>query len=135
MATFVCAVPLQARVVQVDIDGIVHPITVEVVSSAIAQAEQEHAEAVLIRLSTPGGFMDATRQIVEAIFHSPVPVITWVGPGGGRAASAGVFFVEAGDIAAMAPGPNTGASHPVLASGATMDPIMKSKTENDAAAM
>lgn len=121
--------------VQVDIDGIVHPITVEVVSSAIAQAEQEHADAVLIRLSTPGGFMDATRQIVEKIFHSPVPVITWVGPAGARAASAGFFLLEAADVAAMAPGTNTGASHPVLEGGGTMDSIMKSKVENDAAAL
>jgi len=135
VATFVCAAPLRARVVQVDVDGIVHPITVEVISSAIAQAEREHADAVLIRLSTPGGFMDATRQIVEKIFHSPVPVITWVGPAGARAASAGFFLLEAAEIAAMAPGTNTGASHPVLEGGGTMDSIMKSKVENDAAAL
>jgi len=139
MATFVCAAPLRARVVQVDVDGIVHPITVEVISSAIAQAEREHADAVLIRLSTPGGFMDATRQIVEKIFHSPVPVITWVGPAGARAASAGFFLLEAADVAAMAPGTNTGASHPVIEGGGSSldqgDSIMKSKIENDAAAL
>ncbi len=135
IATLLCCSPLRARVVEVDVDGIVHPITVEVISSAIAQAEREHAEAVLIRLSTPGGFMDATREIVEKIFHSPVPVITWVGPAGARAASAGFFLLEAADVAAMAPGTNTGASHPVLEGGGTMDPIMKSKVENDAAAL
>ena len=107
---------------QVDIDGIVHPVTVRVVASAIAQAEREHADALLIRLSTPGGLMDATRDIVEQIFHSPVPVIMWTGPSGARAASAGFFLLEAGDVAAMAPGTNTGASHPVLATAARWIP-------------
>lgn len=135
LATLLCAVSLSARVVEVDISGIVHPVTVRVVSSAIAQAEREHADALLIRLSTPGGFMDATRDIIEQIFHSSVPVIVWTGPSGARAASAGFFLLEAGDVAAMAPGTNTGASHPVLASGGEMDSVMKSKVENDAAAL
>ena len=78
--------------------------------------------------------MDATRDIVEEILRSPVPVITWTGPAGARAASAGFFILEAGDIAAMAPGTNTGASHPVLMEG-QMDAIMKQKLENDAAAL
>lgn len=98
-------------------------------------AEREHADALLIRLSTPGGFMEATRDIVGQIFHSPVPVIMWTGPSGARAASAGFFLLESGDIAAMAPGTNTGASHPVQANGGEMDPVMKAKTENDAAAL
>lgn len=135
IVALLCAASLPARVVQVDIDSIVHPVTVRVVTSAIAQAQREHADAVLIRLSTPGGFMDATREIIEQIFHSPVPIITWVGPSGARAASAGFFLLEAGDIAAMAPGTNTGASHPVLADGAKMDSVMNAKVENDAAAL
>lgn len=130
-----CAASLSARVIEVDIDAIVHPITVSVVRSAIAEAERDHADALLIRLSTPGGFMDATREIVEQIFHSPVPVILWTGPAGARAASAGFFLLESGDIAAMAPGTNTGASHPVLSTGGEMDSVMKSKVENDAAAL
>ncbi len=79
--------------------------------------------------------MDATREIVEQIFHSPVPVIMWTGPSGARAASAGFFLLEAGDVAAMAPGTNTGASHPVLEGGGELDPVMKQKLENDAAAL
>ncbi len=130
-----CGGSLSARVVEADIDGIVHPVTVRVVSSAIAMAEREHADALLIRLSTPGGFMDATREIVEQVFHSSVPVIMWTGPSGARAASAGFFLLESGDVAAMAPGTNTGASHPVLEGGGEMDPVMKSKVENDAAAL
>ena len=135
MAALLCAHALPAWVVEVDIDGIVHPVTIRVISSAIAMAEREHADALLIRLSTPGGFMEATRDIVGQIFHSPVPVIMWTGPSGARAASAGFFLLESGDIAAMAPGTNTGASHPVQANGGEMDPVMKAKTENDAAAL
>src|ERR1700704_5819327 len=121
------------NVVAVDVNSIVHPVTVEIVSSAIGQARQQHADAVLLRLNTPGGLMDAMRQTIEKIVASPVPVIAYVTPSGGRAASAGFFLLEAGDVAAMAPGTNTGAAHPVLI-GAQMDPIMKQKVENDAAA-
>jgi membrane-bound serine protease (ClpP class) len=135
IAALFLAAPLPARVLQVDIDGIVHPVTSQVVQSAIAQAQREHDEALLIRLSTPGGLMDATRDIVEQIFRCPVPVIVWTGPSGARAASAGFFLLEAGDVAAMAPGTNTGASHPVLSSGVEPDSVMKSKLENDAAAL
>jgi membrane-bound serine protease (ClpP class) len=129
------AVPLKARVIQVDVTGIVHPVTVEIVSAALTRAETEHAGAVIIRLSTPGGLLDSTREIVEQILHSRVPVIMWVGPAGARAASAGFFLLEAGDIAAMAPGTNTGASHPVSGSGDNPESVMNQKIENDTAAL
>ena len=121
------------RVLAVDIDSVVHPVTVEIVSRALDQAVKEHCELVLIRLNTPGGLMEAMRETIQKIVASPVPVVTYVTPSGGRAASAGFFLLEAGDIAAMAPGTNTGAAHPVLF-GTEMDPIMKQKVENDAAA-
>ena len=111
----------------------VHPITAEIVGSAIAQAKEENASLLLIRLNTPGGLMDAMREIIEKIVSSPVPVVTYVAPSGGRAASAGFFILESGDVAAMAPGTNTGAAHPVLMEG-EMDAVMKQKVENDAAA-
>jgi membrane-bound serine protease (ClpP class) len=130
-----CAGPLCARVLQVDVTGIVHPITVEEISSALAEAEAQHSDAVIIRLSTPGGLLDSTREIVEQVFHSPIPVIMWVGPAGARAASAGFFLLEAGDVAAMAPGTNTGASHPVSGTGADLDAVMNQKVENDTAAL
>jgi membrane-bound serine protease (ClpP class) len=130
-----CAGPLAARVIQVDVQGIIHPVTVEVVSSALAKAETEHADAVILRLSTPGGLLDSTRDIVELIFRSKVPVIAWVGPAGSRAASAGFFLLEACDIAAMSPGTNTGASHPVSSSGANLESVMNEKVENDTAAL
>jgi membrane-bound serine protease (ClpP class) len=122
-------------VLQVDVTGIIHPVTVEVISSALDQAEAQHADAVIVRLSTPGGLLDATREIVERVFRSKIPVIMWVGPAGARAASAGFFLLEAGDIAAMAPGTNTGASHPVSGSGADLESEMNRKVENDTAAL
>ncbi len=130
------AVPLAAapRVVAADVDGVVHPITVEIIARAIEQARAENASCVLIRLSTPGGMLDATREAIEKMVASPVPVVTYVTPSGARAASAGFFLLEAGDIAAMAPGTNTGASSPVLL-GQQMDPVMRAKVENDSAAL
>jgi membrane-bound serine protease (ClpP class) len=121
------------KVVAVDVDGVVHPVTVEILSRAIDQAKRENAGAILLRLNTPGGLMNATREAIEKIVASPIPVITYVTPSGGRAASAGFFLLEAADVAAMAPGTNTGAAHPVLMSG-QMDPEMKRKVENDASA-
>lgn len=135
IAVLLLAAPLFARVVEANIDGVVSPATSAIVASALSQAERERADAVILRLSTPGGLMDAMRDIVEQIFRSSVPVIMWTGPSGARAASAGFFLLEAGDIAAMAPGTNTGAAHPVIEGGGTMDPVMKQKLENDAAAL
>jgi membrane-bound serine protease (ClpP class) len=120
-------------VIAVDVNGMVHPITAEIVEGALAQARNENASLVLVRLNTPGGLMDAMRETIEKIVASPVPVVTFVAPSGGRAASAGFFLLEAGDVAAMAPGTATGAAHPVLV-GANVDAVMKQKAENDAAA-
>jgi membrane-bound serine protease (ClpP class) len=119
--------------VAVSIDNIVHPITVQILDHALKQAEQERAAFLLVRLNTPGGLMEATRQITQRLISSPVPVVTFVTPNGARAASAGFFVLEAGDVAAMATGTNTGAASPVLL-GQPMDPVMRSKVENDAAA-
>ncbi|HVV44211.1 MAG TPA: nodulation protein NfeD [Bryobacteraceae bacterium] len=127
--------PLMASVLQVDVTGIVHPVTVEIMTAAISQAQAQHADALLVRLSTPGGLLDSTREVIEQVLHSPVPVVMWVGPAGARAASAGFFLLESGDIAAMAPATNTGASHPVSASGANIESVMNQKVENDTAAL
>ena len=121
------------KVIAVDVDGVVHPITVEIVASAIAQAKRQNAALVLVRLNTPGGLMDAMEQTIEEMLASPVPVVTYVTPSGGRAASAGFFLLEAGDVAAMAPSTRTGAAHPVAMTG-EMDAVMAQKVENDAAA-
>ena len=125
--------PAAPKVIAVNIDSIVHPITVEIVGHAIDQAGRENAAAVLLRLNTPGGLLDASREIDSRIVASRVPVIAYVTPSGGRAASAGFFLLEAADVAVMAPGTNTGASSPVLM-GEQMDPVMRSKVENDTSA-
>jgi membrane-bound serine protease (ClpP class) len=121
------------KVIAVNIDNVIHPVTAEIISHAIDQASRENAAAVLLRLNTPGGLLDATREIDSKIVASRVPVIAYVTPSGGRAASAGFFILEAADIAAMAPGTNTGASSPVVL-GQQMDPVMRSKVENDTSA-
>ena len=130
IAQVVTAAP---RVIAVDVDGMVHPVTTSIVGSAIEEARRQHADLVLIRLNTPGGLMEAMRDTISKIVASPVPVVIYVAPGGARAASAGFFLLEAGDVAAMAPGTATGAAHPVVV-GTQLDQVMKQKIENDAAA-
>jgi membrane-bound serine protease (ClpP class) len=128
------ALPCAADVLKITIDGPIHPIAEEYIGRAITAAERRHAEALLIELRTPGGLIDSTREIVEKILASRVPVIVYVAPSGARAASAGFFILESADVAAMAPGTNTGASHPVSLTGGQMDEVMKTKIENDTAA-
>ena len=124
----------RADVLKIVVHDTIQPISDEFIERALAQAAREHDEAVLIELSTPGGLVDSTRSIIEKILASPVPVIVYVAPSGARAASAGFFLLESADVAAMAPGTNTGAAHPVVFGGEKMDDVMKAKMENDAAA-
>src|SRR5579884_1145908 len=133
-AAFTAAAATSPRVLEVDVDGVIHPVTAEIVARAVEQAKTEHDAAILIRLNTPGGLLEATRNLIQSLDASPVPVITYVTPSGARAASAGFFILEAGDVAAMAPGTNTGASSPVLM-GQQMDAVMRAKVENDASAL
>lgn len=119
---------------RMEIDTIVHPLTAEYIEQGLADAQARGADAVLLRLSTPGGLDTAMRKIIEKIIASRIPVIIWVGPGGSRAASAGFLILLSGDVAAMAPGTNTGAAHPVLIGGGKMDEVMKQKVEQDASA-
>ena len=120
-------------VVAVDFDTVIHPITVDLLTHAIEQAQRDRAPFLLIRLNTPGGMLEATQTLVERINASPVPVVTFVTPSGGRAASAGFILLLAGDVAAMANGTHTGAASPVLL-GQQMDATMRHKIENDTAA-
>ena len=125
----------RAEVLRLDINDTIHPITLEYITRGIEAAKAQHADAILIRLSTPGGLAESTREIIQQIVASPVPVIIYVAPGGARAASAGFFILEAADVAAMAPGANTGAAHPVTLGGGQPDKIMAEKMENDSAAL
>jgi membrane-bound serine protease (ClpP class) len=121
-------------VIQIDLNDIVHPVSAGYVSDGINRAKEIGARAVILRLDTPGGLADSMRNIVESVLSSPVPVITWVGPNGSRAASAGFFILLAGDIAVMAPGTNAGAAHPVTATGQKIEDVMERKIVNDASA-
>jgi membrane-bound serine protease (ClpP class) len=123
-----------ADVLRVTVNDTIQPISDEFIGRAIDQAARTKAEAIVIELRTPGGLEDSMRSIVEKIFHSPVPVIVYVSPSGSRAASAGFIILESADIAAMSPGTNTGAAHPVIFGGEKMDDVMKMKLENDSAA-
>lgn len=124
-----------AEVLKIVVDDTIHPITDEYVGRALAEAERNKDQALLIEINTPGGLLDSTRHIIEKILASPVPVIIYVTPSGSRAASAGFFILESADVAAMAPGTNTGAAHPVTLGGGKVDDVMKEKMENDAAAL
>jgi membrane-bound serine protease (ClpP class) len=123
-----------STVVKIRVDDTIQPISEEYIDRTIEHARQINADAVLIELNTPGGLADSTREIIQKILAAPVPVIVYVTPEGARAASAGFFILEAADVAAMAPGTNTGAAHPVTLGGEKMDDIMKAKVENDSAA-
>jgi membrane-bound serine protease (ClpP class) len=123
-----------AEVLKIVVNDTIQPITTEYISRALDEAARNNDSAVLIELNTPGGLLDSTHDIIEKILASPVPVIVYVAPSGRRAASAGFFILESADIAAMAPGTNTGAAHPVTFGGGKIDDVMKEKIENDSAA-
>lgn len=124
-----------AEVLKIVVNDTIQPISEEYIARGIAEAQRRNAPAVLIEINTPGGLVDSTRRIIEHITTSSVPVIIYVTPSGSRAASAGFFILESADVAAMAPGTNTGAAHPVILGGGKMDDVMKEKLENDAAAL
>lgn len=119
-----------SHVVELSVEGVVDPFLASYIQEELEDAEAEGAAAVLVRIDTPGGLSSSMREIIQAILGSRVPVVCWVGPEGARAASAGAFILIACPVAAMAPGTNVGAAHPVGVSGA----IESAKAENDAAA-
>ena len=127
-----------AEILKIVVNDTIQPVTEEYIARAIDEAQRRNDHAVLIEINTPGGLVESTRQIIEKITNSSVPVILYVAPSGSRAGSAGIFILEAADVAAMAPGTNAGAAHPVLLFGPTSvkpDDEMKQKIENDAAAL
>jgi len=116
------------------VDGIIHPVTSEFMRKAIAKADAEGARLIVFTLRTPGGLLDSTRDINNAIIAARTPVAIFVGPSGNRAASAGFLITMAADIAAMAPGTHIGAAHPVAGNGEKMDDVMAKKAASDTAA-
>ena len=117
-----------------ELDGIIHPVSAEYLKDVIDEADSSGADVVVITLRTPGGLLDSTRDIVTRMINSRAPVVVFVGPAGGRAASAGFILTLAADIAVMAPGTHIGAAHPVSGSGQAMDTVTSQKAAADAAA-
>ena len=122
------------EVVVATYEGVINPVSAEYVHDALATAQIASATCLIIRLDTPGGLDTSMRLIVKDITAATIPVVVFVAPSGGRAASAGVFITLSAHVAAMAPGTNIGAAHPVAIGGGEMDKTMKEKVENDAVA-
>lgn len=121
------------KVMVITVNGVINPVSAEYIDKSIKKARNMKVEALIIELDTPGGLDSSMRSIVKDILASEVPVIVFVSPGGARAASAGVFIALAAHVAAMSPGTNIGAAHPV-AIGEKMDKTVSEKATNDAAA-
>jgi membrane-bound serine protease (ClpP class) len=122
------------EVVVLPATGVVDNVLAGYLEEGIATAARDGADAVIIALNTPGGSLDSTQRIVSSLLDAPVPVIVWVSPAGGRAASAGTFITLAGHVAAMAPGTNIGAASPVGGSGEDITGTLGEKVRNDAIA-
>ena len=116
------------------VEGVINPVVVEYMTDSIRRAEEAKNMAVIFQLDTPGGLVDSTREIVKALLNASVPTVVYVAPSGARAASAGTFITMAAHIAAMAPGTNIGAAHPVSGEGKDIEGDMRQKAENDLAA-
>jgi membrane-bound serine protease (ClpP class) len=116
------------------IDGVINPVVVEFITKAIKRSSSEAAECLIIQMDTPGGLDLSMRSIIKEMMNADIPIIVYVSPSGARAASAGAIITLAADIAAMAPGTNIGAAHPVALGGGKMGDEMAAKVENDAAA-
>jgi membrane-bound serine protease (ClpP class) len=128
------ALEQRPRVDLLAVNDAIDPINAQYVQRGLKQAAGDGAGIALVELNTPGGLDSAMRQITSAMLTSPVPVVVYVTPSGARAGSAGVFIVMAADVAAMAPGTNVGAAHPVDGSGDNLSSDERDKVTNDAAA-
>jgi len=136
LAVFALSSPAVAAapVAMIDLDGAITPVTARLLTAAIERAQTERAQALIVRLNTPGGLERSMRSMAQAILNAEIPVIVYVAPTGARAASAGVFITMAAHVAAMAPATNIGAAHPVTIGGGDTGKEMGKKIENDAAA-
>lgn len=121
-------------IIRIEIDSIIHVVVKEIIDEGIAEAERLGAQALIVELNTPGGVLQDTRAIATSFLEADVPIVVFVSPQGSRAASAGFFLLMAADVAAMAPGTNTGAAHPVGGTGQDIPGKMGDKVEEDTAA-
>jgi membrane-bound serine protease (ClpP class) len=130
------AVPaIGSDVVHFRVEDTIQPASQRFIERVLEEAAARDAGLVVMELDTPGGLLDSTREITSAITTSPVPVVVFVAPGGARAASAGFFILISADVAAMTPGTNTGAAHPVGGQGENLPEDVRDKATQDAAAM
>jgi membrane-bound serine protease (ClpP class) len=120
------------HVEQADLTGDINTIMASYIATAVARAEDDHADALLVVMNTPGGISTSMDDIVTNLLNSKVPVIVYVYPSGARAASAGLFVAQAADVLAMAPGTNIGSAHPIDATGANLTGDLGTKVLNDA---
>jgi membrane-bound serine protease (ClpP class) len=134
LAAWVAGAAEKALVVVGRIETPIHPASALYLKKLLKSAEDERASLVVVEISTPGGLSTSMREMASAILVSKVPVATFVWPSGSQAASAGFFVLLAGDIAAMAPGTNTGAAHPVGGEGQDLPKTLNEKAEQDARA-
>ena len=138
LLTALIAAPLvvqgESFVVLSTYDGVITPVAAEYLHDALTSAQDSGAQALIIRLNTPGGLDPSMRLIIKDITGAAIPVVVYVSPSSGRAASAGVFITMAAHVAAMAPGTNIGAAHPIVIGGGETDKTMKEKIENDSVA-
>jgi membrane-bound serine protease (ClpP class) len=136
IVVFAACAPARAAapVDMIDLDGAITPVTARLLTSAIERAQADRAQALIVRLNTPGGLERSMRSMAQAILNAEIPIIVYVAPTGARAASAGVFITMAAHVAAMAPATNIGAAHPVTIGGGDTGKEMGKKIENDAAA-
>lgn len=125
--------PTERNVFIMDVEGAINPATAAFLEQGLDEAGKQEAELVVVRLDTPGGLASSMKSMVKAIMNSPVPVVVYVAPGGAGAASAGVMVTVAAHVAAMAPGTNIGAAHPVAAGGREIDKTMSEKVVHDMA--
>lgn len=121
-------------VYRVKVKGAIHPVSAELIGDAIREADAAGAAALVIELDTPGGLVTSTREITSTILSAKTPVVVYISPSGAQGASAGFFILMSADVAAMAPGTNAGAAHPVGGQGETIEGVMGKKIEEDAAA-
>lgn len=129
-----CSVYGGEKILLIHLDGTINPATAEYIINSISKAEADHVSALVIEMDTPGGLLESTRKIVQGILGSSVPVVVYIAPSGARAGSAGVFITLSANIAAMAPGTNIGAAHPVGGGAEDTSSVMSKKVTNDAAA-
>jgi membrane-bound serine protease (ClpP class) len=130
----VASVPRASEVLVVTVKSAIHPVSAELIADAIKEADRAGAAAVIVELDTAGGLMTSTRDITTAILGARTPVVVYVAPSGARAASAGFYILMSADVAAMAPGTNAGAAHPVGGQGEDIPGILGKKVEEDSAA-